>query len=524
MKNLKVIFLSLIFIFWILNLNITSASIKLQIISKEESKKLQKELSREDIFNYLGDLYESKLPKSYKYINVKIRWVKKESKLYWNLQKLIYLDLISNKNLLLRKDKNLPSYYFFKTAEKALWFEIVKDYQIKKLRERNTVFWDIEKLEKIISRHIESENKKFKNIWAENEKIKIKKAIFLDVYDVIKNKHFDHKNITETEMLNSAIEWLAKWSWDKFTVYFPPQKNKSFNESLNWEYEWIWAYVDMETPWELKIISPIIGSPADKAGLKWWDIIIKAWKHDVTKENSISEVISWIKWPAWTKVELTVKRWTKTFKVQVERKKIIIKEVESKMIDSKTFYIQLKFFWKTVSEDFRKNIEKIPENKRIKKIIFDLRSNPGWYLDQVTEILSYFVPKWEKTAVIKYIDSQMSYKSSGYDLVDFSKYKIVILQNSWTASASEIMIWTIKDYFPNAEIIGVKSYWKGSVQTIKWYEDGSSLKYTIAKWYTWKTETWINWIGIEPTIELKIDEEKFKKWIDNQLEKAKSLR
>ena len=91
--------------------------------------------------------------------------------------------------------------------------------------------------------------------------------------------------------------------------------------------------------------------------------------------------------------------------------------------------------------------------------------------------------------------------------------------------SSEIFIWTVKDYFPKATIIGEQSYWKGSVQTIKSYKDGSSFKYTVAKWYTWKTQTWIDWIGIPVDIELEFDFEKFKKSkIDNQLEKAKSLR
>jgi carboxyl-terminal processing protease len=89
------------------------------------------------------------------------------------------------------------------------------------------------------------------------------------------------------------------------------------------------------------------------------------------------------------------------------------------------------------------------------------------------------------------------------------------------------MIGTIKDYFPKTIIIGETSYWKGSVQTIKTYKDGSSLKYTIAKWFTWKTETWIDWIGITPDIEMKDDSKNSfikNNKLDKVLEKAKSIK
>jgi carboxyl-terminal processing protease len=160
------------------------------------------------------------------------------------------------------------------------------------------------------------------------------------------------------------------------------------------------------------------------------------------------------------------------------------------------------------------------ENNNINTLILDLRNNPGWYLDQVTDMLWFFVKENEPTAVIKYKDFKTVATSRWYDLIDFSKYKIIILQNSWTASASEIMIWTIKDYYPEATLIWEKTYWKWSVQTIKSYNDWSALKYTIAKWFTWKTETWIDLVWINPDIEEKIDEVKYKNWYDSQLEKA----
>jgi carboxyl-terminal processing protease len=163
----------------------------------------------------------------------------------------------------------------------------------------------------------------------------------------------------------------------------------------------------------------------------------------------------------------------------------------------------------------------LKEQKNINKVIIDLRNNWWGYLNEVAEILSYFIKQWEITASVRYHDTENNYESRGYDLIDFSKYKIVILQNSGTASASEILIWTLKDYYPNIDLIWENTYGKWSVQVMKNYKDWSLLKYTIAKWFTWKTKTWIDWVWIKPTIELELDLENFNKnKIDNQLEKA----
>jgi carboxyl-terminal processing protease len=325
-------------------------------------------------------------------------------------------------------------------------------------------------------------------------------------------------------MVSEATKALAEATWDKYTVYFPPVDNKDFNEGLNWEYEWIGAYVDMEKPWKFKIVSPLPDSPAEDAWLKWWDIVTHVNKEEITEKQSIKEIVSLIKWKTWTTVLLTIKRWSEIFDVKVKRTHITIKEVEAKKLNRSTYYIQMKFFWPTIAEEFEKSLELLKTDKSIKKIIFDLRWNGWGYLDQVSYILWSFVPKWEKTAVVKYYKSSQNYYSKWYDDIDFSNYKLIVLENGWTASASEIFIGTLKDYFPKTTVIWEKSYGKGSVQTIKTYKDGSSLKYTIAKWYTWKTETGIDWIWINPDIEIKMETYWVDEVDDKQLQKAIRLR
>jgi len=277
----------------------------------------------------------------------------------------------------------------------------------------------------------------------------------------------------------------------------------------------------MISPGELKITSPIPGGPAEKAWLKWWDIVTKVdWK-EITKDNHLNEVISWIKWPAWSSVLLTINRnWT-ILEIEVKREKITIKNIEYSKINSNTYLLQIKTFGAWISGEFKTILEEIKSKWNTKKIIIDLRNNWGWYLNEVTEMLSYVVPEWEKTAVVKYNGINNNFYSKWLNIIDLNKYEVIILQNSGTASASEIMIWTLKDYFPKIVSIGENTYWKWSVQTMKQYDDGSSFKYTIAKWFTWKTQTWIDWVWFKPDIELEYDIESYKQdWTDNQLQKA----
>ena len=483
-----------------------------------------------EILASYASYYDWKIPSSYKYIKVNIIWVNKNSDFYKNIQKLIYVDLLPNKKFKLNENAKISAYSLYRLSEKLFKVNLVSSNNIKYLKWRKANKNDLIYLKKILNKRENVEKKEdieqLKLQSKNNSKLyKQKQIIFNDVYDTIKKEHYNRETISDIDLIEWATKWLAEWTWDKFTTYFPPVESKDFQESLDWNFEWIGSYVEMEKPWVLKIVSPIPGSPSEKAGLKWWDTILKVDGKEILKTTSLREAISWIKWPKWTAVILSIYRDWKILEIKVIRDKIVIKNVEYKKIDNKTFYIKLLIFWDNISGEFKESLEALKKEKWITKVIFDLRNNWGWYLDEVSDMLGYFVPKWKETAVVKYLNWNQNYYSKGYDLIDFSKYKIVILQNWGSASASEIFIWTIKDYFPKATIIWEQSYWKGSVQTIKSYKDGSSFKYTVAKWFTGKTQTWIDWIGIPVDIELEFDFERFKKTkIDNQLEKAKNLR
>ncbi len=514
-KNLSII---LVFLFIIFNINILEAS-SITIISKENFEKQKLEINVWEMLIFFGQMYKNKIPESYKYIDLQFTWIEKSSKIYSSLQKLVFVDIINNNSIRLNLDKKINAFAFYRFAEKNYKVNLIKDWEINKLKWRNAIFQDFENIKNRlqITKSDFSLNKK----WI---KLNTKKEIFADVYKTLLRWHYNRDNLDKNKMIEEAIKGLAKWTWDKFTTFFPAIDNKKFNEALTWEYEWIWSYVDMESPGVLKIVSPMPGSPSEKAWLKWGDIVTHVDEKKITEKNWLSEVVSWIKGPAWTKVVLTIKRWDEILILEVIRARIILTEIESKKLNPTTLYIKMKFFWPKISSEFRKSLEILKTDKNINKIIFDLRWNWWWYLDEVSSILSHFVPKWEATAIVKYHNSQTKYRSKGYNDIDFSKYKLVVLQNSWTASASEIFIWTLKDYFPKTTVIWEQSHWKGSVQTIKSYKDWSSLKYTVATWYTWKTKTWINKIWITPDIVMEMEKYWVEKSKDIQLQKALKLR
>ncbi len=490
----------------------------IKIVSEETYEKLNSTISLEDMINFFGDSYTDVIPETYKYIEVKIKWVEKWSETYENLQKLIYVDVLDNLDTYLRKNSKPSAYSFYKFAEKNYWIDFIDSRKEAELKSKKVKFKDFEELEKKIDKEINTFELKD---W--NKDISKKKAIFSDVYETISSSHYERKNLDNKKMIEDATKALADSIWDKYTVYFPATMNKDFIESLNWEYEWIGAYVDMEKPGIFTIISPLPNSPAEKSWLKWWDIVTHVDKREITEKDSIEKIISLIKWKAGTKVTLTIKRWEKEFDLDIIRSKINMREVEAEKLDNETYYIKMNFFWPNISQEFREALDILKDDKKIKKIIFDLRWNGWGYLDQVSEILWNFIEKWEKTAVVKYLNDYQNYYSKGTNDIDFSKYKLIALENWGTASASEIFIWTLKDYYPSLTVIWEKSYGKGSVQSIKNYVDWSSLKFTVAKWYTWKNQIGIDEVWIKPDIEIKMDSYWVEVKDDLQLQKAIDL-
>ncbi len=454
------------------------------------------EMTRWDAFIFFASQYRDEVPESFQFIDLNYKDIDEDSAIWDALQILVYLDKIKNSYAPVYPDRVIDS----KSLE-LLSAKLTKESPSEKpkITIRSSFNWPSGTT---------------------------KQDVFDDVYTTLSNTHYDHEEFQKDQLLDGAIKGLAEGTGDKYTSYFPPVESKDFFQGLDGEYEWIGAYIDMTEPGVLMIVSPIVGSPAEQAGIRWGDRVTHVDGREISPENSQNEVISWIKGPAGSVVELTIIReWlTEELIIPVTRDKIIIKDIEHKQIDSSTYYIQIKNFWERVDTDFEDALLVVNDSSTIRKIVIDLRNNPGGYLDQVANLLSHVVPRESVTAIVSNGKQETPYISRWYETLNLSNYEVILLQNWGTASASEIMIGTLKDYFPKITVVWEQSFWKWSVQSLKRYYDGSTLKYTSAKWYTGKTKTAIDEIGITPDIEIEFDRELFENQsIDNQLQKALDL-
>lgn len=483
-------------------------------------------LKRKDAFIFFAEQFADEVPESYNYIDLKYLDVNEESELGDALQILVYLNLMNNAEIKLNPHSNINVYTFEKLAERTLKVKIAESQSSIDKKSLYMTKGDLESISEVLKKREEKKNTQVIKIQSKSSSAKDLGAngeILFDVFNTLKNSHYDKSELTDEILVEGAIKWMTESLDDRYTTYFPPVESETFLNGLDGEFEGIWAYVDMPTPGEMIIVTPIVGSPAEKAGLKGGDRVTHVDGKEITTDNSLREVITWIKGPAGSKVLLTIQRdnVSAPLEIEVTRAKIVIKDVEYKLLDAETFYVQMKNFWIHSDTEFQEMLSELAEKKSVKKIIFDLRNNPGGYLEKVSNILSHAVPKGEATAIVSNGKTDLEYKSLGLEGVDFSKYKLIFLQNSGTASASEIMIGTMKDYYPNSIIIGEQSFGKGSVQSLKSYRDGSTLKYTSAKWFTGKNRNGIDGTGITPDVQLEFDINRWKNSEkDNQLEEA----
>ena len=349
-----------------------------------------------------------------------------------------------------------------------------------------------------------------------NKNIDLK--LFNEAYRIIQDNYYSFQNISQEDIISWMIKWIV-WSLnDKHSEYFNIEETKQFNETLNWDFEGIWAVIQKNDFW-VYIDRLIVWSPAKEAGLLSWDIIIKANWIDL-KNLSLIDSVNKIKWPAWTKVSLEIIRpWEKEIiKKDVIRKKINIPSVDSKIIDG-NWYIMLSIFWEKTGNEFKKALDDL-NSKNIKWLIVDLRDNGWWYLETAVSIISNFVDK-DKILVTTKEKNPLNNKSYFSYWNDSKKIPIVVLINWNSASASEITAWAFKDY-NIAIIVWEKSYGKWSVQEPFILSDWSELKVTVAKWFT-PLDHWIDWIWINPDIEVNFTKEDYTNGFDRQLDEAKKI-
>ena len=343
---------------------------------------------------------------------------------------------------------------------------------------------------------------------------------FVFTYNNILDNYYE--SVDKKELLNAAIEGMINSLGDDYSSYMNSSETETFNQTVDGEYTGIGATVS-NVNGKNQIVALFQKSPAVKAGLKVGDVFSKIDGKDVSSFD-IDKLTNMIKGGKGTTVNISVIRGDDTVTVKVVRNNIEIPSVSSKVFDfnsHKVGYITVSTFASNTYSQFNKELNNL-EKKNIDSLIVDLRDNPGGHLNQVTSILSLFLPKNK----ILYQLETKGVKQPVYSLNNKKRtYKVAVLINSNSASASEIMAAGFKESYPDSIIVGVNSYGKGTVQQAYELSSGSSLKFTVQKWLT-PNGNWINEVGVTPDEVVELDSSYWDNPTydsDNQLQKALQL-
>ena len=345
--------------------------------------------------------------------------------------------------------------------------------------------------------------------------------LFGEVLEKIKKDYVD--DIDQAEVMDAAINGVLQ-SLDPYSAYMSPELFKEMQTDTKGEFGGLGIEIGMEAG-VVKVISPIDGTPAAKAGIKAGDYIVKIGKEQV-QGKSLMEAVKLMRGPIGSSIDLTVRRKNvkKPLEFKITRKIIEVRSVSAEVIskNKNLAYIRLKSFNENSDKQFLKSLKEFEQNQKIKGYVLDLRNNPGGLLTKAINITDYFLDDGEivSTKGRNISETRKFFARRG----DETKGKpIIVLINNGSASASEIFAGALKDH-KRAIILGENSYGKGSVQSIIPLGNGGGIRLTISKYYLPSGKS-ISDVGVTPDIlvEETEDDFKIKSSTDNQLNYAIKL-
>lgn len=306
-------------------------------------------------------------------------------------------------------------------------------------------------------------------------------STFWKVWDLIKSKSVERNKITNDHLVEGAINGLTSALNDPFSEFLNKEQNAALSEELVGRFDGIGAEINKKNN-AITIVSPLAGSPAEKAGLLPNDQILKIGDIDVS-DKTVDEVVKLIKGPAGTSVILTIGRQglVEPKVITVARATINLPSVGWQILPGDIAYIKIYNFNDQVNNAFDQAVKEIFINHP-KGVIVDLRNNPGGYFDSALHLGKYFFTPGSVMVKENFGDNTTKdYPVYGNAL--FAYMPTVVLVNEGSASASEIMAGALKD-LNKAILVGQKTYGKGSVQELIPIDQDQSLKLTIAHWLT----------------------------------------
>jgi carboxyl-terminal processing protease len=383
--------------------------------------------------------------------------------------------------------------------------------------------WTIQN--QVVDENGEVEINKVLDLYSKTRSSEIDFEQFWDLWDMVKEKYVVQP-VDDVDLFYGAMQGLVSGLDDPYSVYFPPIEAEEFAKDLSGEFEGIGAEISLRGG-QLTVVAPLKGSPAELAGLKPGDKIFGI-NGEETFDMGIDEAVKKIRGPKGTEVTLTVTSngFDTLQEVVVVRDTINVPTVEWEMKDGGVVYFRIAYFNQDTWSEFDKAVrEFLPQSP--KGIVLDLRSNPGGYLDTAIAVASEWIDNGTIVSERFGDDEKNKYTSNGQHRL--SDIKTVVLVDGGSASASEIVAGALQDYGV-AQIIGEKTFGKGSVQDFELLSDGSAIKLTVAKWFT-PDGRQIDEEGIMPDVlveemftNVEVDEENGDiDYIDNGLNKAMEI-
>ncbi len=354
---------------------------------------------------------------------------------------------------------------------------------------------------------------------ANEESIYDKIDLFGEVLDKVNKEYVEEVN--QSDAMDAAINGVLQ-SLDPYSAYMSPELFKEMQTETSGEFGGLGIEVGMEAG-VVKVISPIDNSPAEQAGVKAGDYIVKINGVQV-QGKTLTEAVELMRGPVGSPIEITIRRIgeKKSFVFEIIREIIEVKSVKSELIDNKVGYIRLTSFNENSADQIKDIVKKFKKENNIDKYILDLRNNPGGLLSQAIRISDFFLDNGEIVATKgrKSNENRKWFAKKG-DIINGET--LLVLINYGSASAAEIVAGALKDH-KRAVIVGENSYGKGSVQSIIPLKNKGAIRLTISKYYLPSGKS-ISGEGVTPDIVVEEDSDLFRinTETDNQLDFAVKL-
>ncbi len=340
-------------------------------------------------------------------------------------------------------------------------------------------------------------------------------GVLFEVYNHLLEDHYDRDNLTATQLSRGAIRGMLDALDDDHSAFLDPELFNAELERFRGNFEGIGAEVT-ERNGQIIVVAPIPDTPAEDAGIHSGDVILEVDGQSV-EGLSVFEVVDLIRGPGGTDVELLIlhPKASSPVTIVITRGVVIVPTLDIRILSGGLAHLQLNFFGENTLEEFEKAMDRA-ERLKAKGIILDLRNNPGGRVDTVVELTSRFL---EDGLVLYQMDgrqNRIEYQVAGGNKAP--DLPLIVLINEFSASASEIMAGALRDH-GRAQLVGVTSFGKGSVNIQRPLSDGSGVYYSIARWFTPGGDL-IEGEGIEPDVVVESDLEGAE---DFQLDKAIEL-